>query len=122
MFARDRQRPAGAERLLFAQHTHTGFPEHAAFVSRFELVAEIAGEQDNVFVAMARHPFEQIVEERLFTRNFQQGFGRRAGEVAKPRALAADENHRLPDRLAHCTPALFPRPQTRSASAAARKT
>ena len=126
--ARDRQRSGGAERNRLAHHPHRGLADPAAAVSRLDRLPEMTGEQDDVPVAVALDHLQKIVKERPIPRDWQHRLRHGAGDCAEPRALAADQDHRLPDRLAaHCFSAfdlwLFAcRPQTRSASAAARKT
>ena len=127
-FARDRQRAGGAERDRFAHDPHHGLADPAAAVGRLQRLSEMAGKQDDVPVAVAFDHLEKIVDERPVPGDRQHRFRYGAGDRAKPRPLAADQNHRLPDRLAAHCPSAFSlssfacRPQTRSASAAARKT
>ena len=103
MFARDRQRAGGAERDLFAQHPDRRAANPAPVIGRLENLSEIAAEQEDVLIAVAFDHLEEIVEERTVAGDRQHRLRNGLSNRAEPRALAAGQNHRLPDRrAAHC--------------------
>ena len=69
--ARDRQRAGGAERNRLAHDPHRGLADPAAVVSRLDHLPEMAGEQDDVLVAVAFDHLQKIVEERPVARDRQ---------------------------------------------------
>ncbi len=126
--ARHRQRAGCAERRLFPQHADPGVADPAPIVSRLENLPEIAREQDDVLISVTFDHLEKVVEERPLARDWQHGLRDGLGDRAEASALAARQDHRLPDRPAPhrlsavCASRLCCFPHTRSASAAARKT
>ena len=123
-FARDGERARGAERRLFAQHPKLSAADPAPVIGRLENLAEIAAEQQDVLIAVAFDHLDESVEERFVAGDSQHRLRDGLSDRPEPRALAAREDQSLPDRLAHERPAgrFSCPPQTRSASAAARKT
>ena len=98
-FARDRQRAGGPEGDRLAHDPDRCVADPAAVVGCLEHFSEMTGKQDDVLVAVAFDHLQEIVEEGPVAGDRQHGLRHGLRNGAQPRPLAADQNHRLPDRL-----------------------